>query len=125
MHNGVIDIFHSFECDALFMSTHSMDGYNCMPEVKKWADRISGGRMRYLNSGVYIGKTSFIKKVFDEAIKYAIPHGVTMDGYREYLKSEPRDYPKGSQDQDIFRYLEPDFYPRLRVDYDNLMVYRS
>ena len=80
----VIDIFHSFECDALFMSTHSMDGYNCMPEVKKWADRISGGRMRYLNSGVYIGKTSFIKKVFDEAIKYAIPHGVTMDGYREY-----------------------------------------
>ena len=121
----VIDIFHTFECDALFMSTHSMDGYNCMSEVKKWADRISGDRMRYLNSGVYIGKTSFIKKVFDEAIKYAIPHGVTMDGYREYLKSEPKDYPNGSQDQDIFRYIEPDFYPHLRVDYDNLMVYRS
>ena len=121
----VIDIFHTFECDALFMSTQSLDGYNCMPEVKGWADRINGGRMRYLNSGVYIGKTSFIKKVFDEAIKYAIPHGVTMDGYREYLKSEPKDYPNGSQDQDIFRYLEPDFYPRLRVDYDNLMVYRS
>ena len=121
----VIDIFHTFECDALFMSTHSMDGYNCMSEVKKWVDRISGDRMRYLNSGVYIGKTSFIKKVFDEAIKYAIPHGVTMDGYREYLKSEPKDYPNGSQDQDIFRYIEPDFYPHLRVDYDNLMVYRS
>jgi len=29
----VIDIFHTFECDALFMSTHSMDGYNCMSEV--------------------------------------------------------------------------------------------
>ena len=121
----VIDIFHTFECDALFMSTQSLDGYNCMPEVKGWADRINGGRMRYLNSGVYIGKTSFIKKVFDEAIKYAIPHGVTMDEYREYLKSEPKDYPNGSQDQDIFRYLEPDFYPRLIVDYDNLMVYRS
>ena len=121
----VIDIFHTFECDALFMSTQSLDGYNCMPEVKRWADRINGGRMRYLNSGVYIGKTSFIKKVFDEAIKYAIPHGVTMDGYREYLKSEPKDYPNGSQDQDIFRYIEPDFYPHLRVDYDNLMVYRS
>jgi len=58
-------------------------------------------------------------------MKYAIPHGVTMGGYREYLKSQPEDYPKGSQDQDIFRYLEPDFYPRLRVDYDNQMVYRS
>jgi len=120
----VIDIFHTFECDALFMSTQSLDGYNCMPEVKRWADRINVGRMRYLNSGVYIGKTSFIKKVFDEAIKYAIPHGVTMDEYREYLKSEPKDYPNGSQDQDIFRYLEPDLYPHLRVDYDNLMAYR-
>ena len=38
---------------------------------------------------------------------------------------EPKDYPKGSQDQDIFRYLEPDFYPHLRVDYDNQMAYRS
>ena len=121
----VIDIFHSFECDALFMSTHSMDGYNCMPEVKKWADRISGGRMRYLNSGVYIGKTSFIKKVFDEAIKYAIPHGVTMDKCQEYYLSNPIDYPRGSTDQNIFRFLEPEFYPRMKVDYQNLMAYRS
>ena len=79
----VIDIFHTFECDALFMSTQSLDGYNCMPEVKKWADRINGGRMRYLNSGVYIGKTSFVKEMFDEAIKYAIPHGVIMADYME------------------------------------------
>ena len=121
----VIDIFESFNCECLFMSTHSVDGYSCMEEVKNLVDKINGGNGRYLNSGVYIGKTSFIKKVFDEAIKYAIPHGVTMDEYREYLKSEPKDYPNGSQDQDIFRYLEPDFYPRLRVDYDNLMVYRS
>ena len=107
------------------MSTHSMDGYNCMPEVKKWADRISGGRMRYLNSGVYIGKTSFVKEMFDMAMEYAIPHGVTMGGYREYLESKPEDYPKGSQDQDIFRYIEPKFYPRMKVDYQNMMAYRS
>jgi|TARA_B100000315_G_scaffold248977_1_gene279547 hypothetical protein len=121
----VIDIFHTFECDALFMSTQSLDGYNCMPEVKKWADRINGGRMRYLNSGVYIGKTSFVKEMFDEAIKYAIPHGVIMADYMEYLSRKPIDYPKGSQDQDIFRYIEPKFYPRIKVDYQNLMAYRS
>ena len=121
----VIDIFHTFECDALFMSTQSLDGYNCMPEVKKWADRINGGKMRYLNSGVYIGKTSFIKKVFDEAIKYAIPHGVTMDETQEYYLSNPIDYPMGSTDQNIFRYIEPKFYPRMKVDYQNLMAYRS
>ena len=121
----VIDIFESFECDALFMSTQSTDGYDCMPQIKRWADKINGGRVRYLNSGVYIGKTSFIKEVFDVAVKYAIPHGCTMNEYREYLNSQPKDYPKGSQDQDIFRYIELEFYPRLRVDYDDQMAYRS
>ena len=121
----VIDIFESFDCDALFMSTHSTDGYNCMPQVKQFIDNINGGNGRYLNSGVYIGRTSFIKEVFEEAIKYAIPHGVVMSDYHEYLRSNPENYPQGSQDQDIIRFLEPKFYPRLKVDYQNLMAYRS
>ncbi len=120
----VIDIFESYECDALFMSTHSTDGYNCMSEVKEWANTINS-KNRYLNSGVYIGKTSFVKEMVEEAMKYAIPHGVTMDGYREYLNSQPEDYPKGSQDQDIFRYIEQKFYPQMKVDYDNQMAFRS
>ena len=118
-------IFESFKCDALFMSTNSIDGYNCMPKVKRFIDETIKSNGRYLNSGVYIGKTDFIKEIFEEAIKYAIPHGVTMDDYRDYLNSNPKNYPKGSQDQDIFRYLEPKFYPRLKVDYKNLMAYRN
>ena len=104
----VIDIFNSFDCEALFMSTNSTDGYECMPKVKEWVDTVNllG---RYLNSGVYIGKTSFVKEMIEEAMKYAIPHGVTMDEYRDYLSSKPSDYPKGSQDQDIFRYIEKKF----------------
>ena len=121
----VIDIFESFNCDALFMSTHSTDGYNCMPEVKDFVDTKIKSNGRYLNSGVYIGKTEFIKELFEESMKYAIPHGVTMDGYREYLNSNPKNYPHGSQDQDIIRFLEPKFYPRLKVDYQNKMAYRS
>ena len=120
-----IDIFESFNCDALFMSTNSIDGYNCMPEVKKFIDETIKSNGRYLNSGVYIGKTDFIKEIFEEAIKYAIPHGVTMDEYRNYLNSNPPNYPQGSQDQDIFRFLEPKFYPRLKVDYENKMAHRS
>ena len=58
-------------------------------------------------------------------MSYANPPGVTMDDYRDYLASEPKDYPLGSQDQDIFRFLEPQFYPRLKVDYDNVMAYRG
>ena len=121
----VIDILKSFKCDALFMSTHSVDGYNCMPEVKQKIDKINQDNKRYLNSGVYIGKTSFIKEIFTEAIKYINPHGVTMDEYRKYLNSNPKNYPQGSQDQDIFRFLEPKFYPRLKVDYKNLIAYRD
>ena len=121
----VIDIFESEDCDALFMSTNATDGYSCMPEVKEFADKINGGNGRYLNSGVYIGKTSFVKEMFEEAIKYAIPHGVTMGEYHEWLKTNPPNYPQGSQDQDIFRYIEPKFYPRLKIDYKNKMAYRS
>mgnify|MGYP003138618004 CR=1 FL=1 len=121
----VVDIFESSDCDALFMSTTSTDGYNCMPDVKKSADNINGGNGRYLNSGTYIGKTEFIKEIVDECMKYAIPHGVTMGEYHQYLASNPIDYPKGSQDQDMFRFVEPMFHPRLKVDYGNLMAYRS
>jgi len=120
----VVDIFKSHKCEALFMSTNSLDGYNCMPEVKSWVDTINS-KERYLNSGVYIGKTSFVKEMVEEAIKYAVPSGVTMDDYRDYLASEPKDYPKGSQDQDIFRYIERKFYPRMKVDYENEMAFRS
>ena len=95
-----------------------------MPKVEQWVKTINVPG-RYLNSGVYIGKTSFVKEMIKEAMKYAIPHGVTMDDYREYLKNEPFDYPKGSQDQDIFRYIEPKFYPKVKVDYQNKMAYRS
>jgi hypothetical protein len=120
----VMNIFDSFDCEALFMSTHSTDGYECMPKVKEWVDTINLSG-RYLNSGVYIGKTSFVKEMIEEAMKYAIPHGVTMDDYRDYLSSKPSDYPKGSQDQDIFRYIEKKFYPRMKVDYSNKMAFRS
>ena len=121
----VIEIFESFECDALFMSTHSIDGYICMPEVKEFVDKLNGGSGRYLNSGVYIGKTDFIKEVIENALEYALPHGVIMDEYHEWLKTNPVGYPKGSQDQDIFRFLEKRFYPRMKVDYRNLMAYRG
>ena len=87
---SVINIFKSFDCDMLFMSTHSTDGYNCMPQVKKFVDKINDGNGRYMNSGVYIGRTEFIKEVVSEAMNYAIPHGVTMDEYREYLNSNTK-----------------------------------
>lgn len=118
----VINIFETYDCKMLFMSSTSMDGYSCMPDVKQWATKNSS---RYLNSGVWIGETSFVTTVFEESQKYITPHGVTMDMYREYLASNPSNYPVGAQDQDIFRYMEPKFYPDLKVDYKNKIAYRN
>ena len=70
------------------------------------------------------GKSKLIE-LFEMAMEYALPDGVIMDEYREYLAKEPKDYPHGSQDQDIIRYLEPKLYPRLKVDYENRMAFRS
>ena len=121
----IIEIFESFKCDALFMSTHSTDGYNCMPEVKEFADKLNSGSGRYMNTGVYIGKTDFIKEFIENAFQYALPHGTTMDEHHEWLNSNPSGFPTGADDQCIFRYIEPKFYPRLKVDYQNLMAYRG
>ena len=93
--------------------------------AQKIGAKIKKGDTFFLFGEMGVGKTSFVKEMFDKAMEYAIPHGVTMDEYREYLQSKPEDYPKGSQDQDIFRYIEPKFYPRIKVDYQNLMAYRS
>ena len=48
-----------------------------------------------------------------------------MNDYRDYLSRKQSDYEKGSQDQDIFRYIEKKFYPRMKVDYSNKMAFRS
>lgn len=124
--NTVLQIFQSFDCKMLFMTTHGMDGYSNMPEVKQWVDSIHPGR--YLNAGVWIGETAFVKEVLNEASKYITPHGITADEFSEYHKSGKGDYsqyPIGSTDQDIFRYIEPKFYPHLKVDSKNKLAFRK
>ena len=100
----VIDIFESFNCEALFMSTHSTDGYNCMPDVKQFVDKVNGGNGRYLNSGVYIGKTEFIKEVNaqEKMRKLAISHcnGLNKDTYAFW--SENEDFGARNRNGDLF-----------------------
>jgi len=121
--NRVIEIFKSHHCKMLFMSTTATSGYSCMPEVYKWVTGIS--KSRFLNSGVWIGNTEFVKTVFAEASKYINPHGATMYERESYIASSPKSYPIGGDDQDILRYIEPLFYPDLKVDYKNELAYRS
>ncbi len=124
----VIDIFKQFECDLLFMSTKrdgSPSAYDCMPEVKQWADSDSNRHGRYLNAGVFIGRTEFVREFLEESLKYCTDDDCTIGNWYDYLRSNPPNFPIGVSDQDIFRYLEPKFYPRIKVDYENKMAFRG
>jgi hypothetical protein len=123
----VLNIFKTFNCDLLFMSTKRglTDGYMCMPDVKTWADSDPLRKGRYINAGVFIGKTSFVKEFLEVSMRYCTEDDCTIGNWYDYLKSNPPNFPVGASDQDIFRFLEPKFYPRLKVDYQNLMAYRS
>ena len=105
------------------MSTHDNSGYNFMPDVQQFVDKTHPNR--YLNAGVWIGRVEFVKEFLMEASKFVGPDDVTFSEYRGWLATPKPNYPRGGYDQDIFRYLEPKFYPRLKVDYENKMAYRK
>lgn len=122
------------DCDLLFSSTSSKRGYELMPEMKEWTDQIakkSGYGERYLNAGVYVGKTSFLREVMDAAIEYVTEDAISPREYTELLQKEGArenlpPFPKGiGCDQRILRYLHRQFYPRMKIDYKNRLAKRS
>ena len=128
----ILEVFRGYECDLLFMSTHFLGGYMCMPEVKEWADNIYPGR--YLNSGIFIGQPDFIWEVMTDATKYLVDNPITKQEYIDLGSGERDtrlcarlpDYPRGlSQDQHILRYLHPKYFPRMKIDYTNRLAWRN
>ena len=123
----IIEIFKEFDCEMLFMSTRlgSPSRYDIMTEIKKWADSDPYRNQRYLNAGVFIGETSFVKEFLEEANEYCTDDDCTIGNWYDHLKSNPSNFPVGASDQDIFRYLEYQYYPRVKVDYQNILAYRG
>lgn len=128
----IVKIFEHENCDLLFNSTMFPGGWICMIDKYKWACSVNK-KGRYLNAGVIIGKWDFMLEVFEYASRYITPYSLTAAEYRAkgralhnytICKLLP-DFPKGSVDQDIFRYIHDKFYPRMEVDYANHLVYRN
>lgn len=127
----ILEVFERKRCRLLFMSTSFMGGYACMPEIKRWTDKIRPGR--YLNSGVYIGRRDILVSVLRVANTYITDSDITAEESRSLghgvfntrLCERLPDYPKGSQDQDILRYIHPQFYPDMQIDYDNELAFRN
>lgn len=126
----VLDEFKSSSCRVLFMSTKYDGGYACMPEQKRWV-----GRRRYLNAGVYIGETSYIKTLLNRVAQYIVESPMLKDDFRALGRGRGSDtrlcdalaeFPRGiGSDQIVIRYLEPELWPDLKVDCDNRIAFRN
>ena len=121
------------DCDLLLSNTSWDAGYECMREVQKWADQkaMENGRSEcYINSGVYIGRTEFLRKVLNSAAKYITEHDLPRTEYWRLLDEgtlceELLEFPMAvGSDQVLFRYIHPEYYPRMKVDYKGKLAIR-
>ena len=123
-----------YDCDLLFSSSDSIEQYAYMPEIKQWVDDTfpapsRGGR--YLNSGCFVGRWGFVAEVVEAACEFiyepgdpAAPRPIAWKRRGEIRATER--HPWGVElDQDFYRYLQPRFHPRLRVDPDWKLALRS
>ena len=121
------------KCELLLSNTNWPGAYELMPEVKKWADQnaLQHGRSPcYINSGVYIGKTDFLREVVTVAMEYITDNNLSREEYWDLCdfgthSERLPDFPKGvGSDQVILRYLHPQFYPRMKIDYKDKLAVR-
>lgn len=117
----IIQKFNSFNCDMLFASTkwdfikkttynsHNLPQKLFMKEQKNWVDRVLG-RKKYINCGIYMFKNDSVLDIFEECMKYI-----------SYGEVSTLKVPYGNDDQTIYRWIEPQFYPRIKVDSENTL----
>lgn len=109
----IIPLFKSFECEMVFNATMSPRGvfksYSWAMPLYWWYRKISrtGWMKKYPNAGVFVGKTSFMVEVFENILRYASPKSIYQ------------------QDQDVVRCIFPWYFPRMKIDYYNRIVYRN
>ena len=98
--NGIIDLFEknfAENCDMLFNA--ELVSYPKNPEIATFEKEIYGDEspFSYLNSGVWIAKTEFLKKVMEDILTFR--------------SSRPR------SDQEIYRKLHQKYYPKIKIDH--------
>ena len=121
------------DCELLMSNTHSTFAYECMPVVRKFADKIArenGVSQCYINAGVFVGRVECMKEVINEALKYVTGQDLLREEYWRLLDNgqlceQLPEFPKGiGSDQVILRYLQPRFFPRMKVDYKGRLALR-
>jgi hypothetical protein len=124
----ILDLFLRSDSEILYCSTDFLPGYLNMPDRFQWAEQLHPGR--YVNSGGFIGLRDTAIDVYREVCKYVFDDDIlgNADSQRCY-QQEPEfldGFPKGvGCDQTILRFIEPDFYPRMKLDADCQVFWRN
>ena len=117
--------------ECLFSAETQFYGYECIPDTKQWANqnaRQHEAPELYINAGVFLGRTEFIRELLRASMQYIHSEELTRSAFQKHLfggtlcNTLP-DYPNGvGSDQQIIRFLHPTFYPRMQCDYDGKLA---
>ena len=136
--NYLIESFKTYDCDMLFnaVSGITKTHYRFMPEKKEETMKFTNTEW-FLNAGIWIAKTNSILDILESACNF-VDDSIWDGKWSDYTKLrigqiEPSfkdewfpDYPKGiPSDQDILRWIYPDFYPRMQSDIDFTFAIRD
>lgn len=130
----VLNFLTDYQCEVLFSATRYELGYEHNPVAKKWAQDMalaSGWPGWYLNSGVFIGELNTVIELLEAAAPYIVKNedDVAEISRKQFLcplNDGPVKLPDDSNsDQKLFRYLHPQFYPRVKIDYEYKLAYRN
>jgi len=120
-------------CELLFSKTRSKRVYKYLSHAKAWTDQVAkeyGAPGWYINAGVYVARTFFLREVLETAMAYVTETDLPGSEYKR-LKDNGTvgehlpEFPKGCGcDQTILRYLHPQLYPRMKIDYQGRLALR-
>jgi hypothetical protein len=130
-----IDLLASNDCEMLISNT-SHDEYTGMPEAAQFALNIArhngcNAKQRniHLNAGVYVARTAFLREVFEAMMAYVTPADLPRKTLAGLTDAQAHailpDFPRGiGNDQLLMRFLHSQFYPRMKIDYENRLALR-
>lgn len=120
----LIKSFEYLNCKLIYNSTSWPHGYKCMPEIFDWVNKIHP--KRYLNGGVFLGNRTFLISVLKRFLQFTVNNPPSTKYFYENELEFKESFPKGvGCDQPILRYIEPEFYPNLIIDSQNLLFWRN
>lgn len=118
--SNILDNFlNHFDCDLLYNSTAYGEQYRWDKYTQEARDHHNFKRrqwrwQRNLNGGLCIGKRDFIIDIYKRVLSYELDSNGERD---ESGWWENPDYPYGcAHDQQVLRFLEHEYYPRMQID---------